>query len=1099
MTVYTVNATCELAELTARLCDGDPLKKRIVFCEDKFTLELEIALSRRYGGTFGTRVFTFNRFMHKYLTESGELLSPESAALVVKRLLLENKGRLSCFKNVYDPNLASVVYELIAQLKSAKITPLDLIRAAEGSSGILRRKLDDICLIFSDYENFIKQNNLTDGNNRLSRLPNFFGNFDEIKETEVIIAGFPSLNRTLCEIFKALVRNAKSVTFALVAGKNKGVYTNETYNFAMREFNCEHIAVEGFEIRKRLLDTLFAPGKTGKYCPNVHIYRAQNIADEVTHIARLIAGGVRNNSGAGRFYKDYAVCAENISSYALMIKRVFADYNIPCFIDGAEDLGKHPLTTFVGAYIDTIKRGFSLPDYLRFVKNPLISREKSLSDGFENYVLKHAIDRKSIFKPFSCEDEGVAEFEKLRAFSVGLFSLMPEREKGGAVSFAEAVAAIRKLLETIDAKGALDELGERLTESDCSELAAYNAQSYDKFCEVLSAAEKILADKALPLTEVKNVIVSGMTACKISVIQNVSDCVFVGDFRAVKYKEYPVLFALGMTDGVPSAKLDSALLCDRDIAGMEAFDVSVEPKIKEVNRRNRENACMALAAFSDRLYLSRALRSADGEECKASEIIDYVIAAFSDADGKKIRIADKSDYAQAAENTGGELGKRYKALPYMTERSSAFAFAREIYDYKEGERKDIVAASAYYQVMKGRNRSLPDWLLGAVNTEIGYYTQGVNYAPSEISATSVEGFFICPYKNFLSRGVRLNSREEGIKANVIGNLIHEAAQEFTHSVDYESSREHARALAEDVFEKVAEKEEFARYRASASGKAMFGFLKKETVRFCLNVFDGCNNSAFRPKFIEVAFGFGGDRPPIGVDTRAGKRKIIGKADRIDVFDDKMTVIDYKTGSVGGKDVELYSGKKLQLYLYAKAFSEDYKTVGVYYYPIADEFGEDEEAVMAMKGKTLADLAVASQVDFSITDENRKGRYITANLAEKKDGGFRYDNVLLTRAEFDCYLEYALRVAAEGVSEINEGVIIPSPYDSACDYCEYHGLCGYDKSLDCRTRAFKEAIDKNTLLASIREDGDKEPEKGQADGGSDNGSGTALKNNTDKEE
>ena len=94
MKVYTVNATCELAELAAKLSGGDPLQKRIIFCEDKFTLELEIALSKRYGGTFGTRVFSFNRFMHKYLPESFEVLSPESAALVVKRLLLENKGFL---------------------------------------------------------------------------------------------------------------------------------------------------------------------------------------------------------------------------------------------------------------------------------------------------------------------------------------------------------------------------------------------------------------------------------------------------------------------------------------------------------------------------------------------------------------------------------------------------------------------------------------------------------------------------------------------------------------------------------------------------------------------------------------------------------------------------------------------------------------------------------------------------------------------------------------------------------------------------------------------------------------------------------------------
>lgn len=1089
MKVYTVNATCELAEVAASLSGGDPLQKRIIFCEDKFTLELEIALSKRYGGTFGTRVFSFNRFMHKYLPESFEVLSPESAALVVKRLLLENKGRLTCIKNVYDPNLAGVVYELIAQLKSAKIYPEDLRRAAEGSSGILRRKLDDIYIIFDEYEKFVAENKLTDGNNRLSRLPAFFAECDDIKQSDVIVAGFPSLNRTLCEIFKSLSKNAKSLTFALVAGENKGVYTNETFDFAMREFRCEHIAVNGDETRARLLNTLYSPGKKGSFCSDVHVYRAQNTTEEVEYIARLIASGVRNNEGAGRFYKDYAVCTEDISSYALTIKRIFADYGIPFFIDQSDDLGKHPLTTLVGAYIDVLRRGFSIDDYLRFVKNPLICADKSLSDGFENYVLKHAIDRKSIHKKFVCEEDGVEDFEKLRAFSVALFSLMPEREKGGVVSFSDAVRAIENLLEQIDAKSRLKDLGDELKNIGSAGLAEYNAQAYDKFCGVLSAAEKILGDKLLPLVEVKNVIVSGMTACKISIIQEYSDCVFVGDFRAVKYKKYPVLFALGLSDGVPSTKFDSALLCDRDIVGMEAFDVSVEPKIKEVNRRNRENACMALAAFSKRLYLSRALRTADGEECKGSELIDYVIAAFSDENGKTIKIADKFKNARAAENIGGEIGKRYKALPYMTERSSAFGFAREISAYKEGERNEFTAASAYYGVMKNRDRTLPDGLLGAVNNEIGYYTEGVNYAPSEISATTIEGFFVCPYKNFLSRGVKLGIREDGMRAYVIGNLIHEAAQEFTDTADYSASKESARALAEEIFEKVASKEEYARYRASGAGKAIFGFLKKETVRFCLNVYDGCNNSAFRPAFIEIAFGYGGDRPAIDVDTRAGKRKIIGKADRIDVFGDKMSIIDYKTGAVSGKDEDLYSGKKLQLYLYAKAFSDEYKTVGAYYFPIADEFGETEEAVMTMKGKTLADLATASEIDFTITDENRTGKYISANLTEKKDGGFRYDSALLTRAEFDAYLEYATEVAAEGIAEINEGVIIPSPDGHACEYCEYHGLCGYDASLDCRTRVFKDGITKEAVLGAVQ--------NGNADDENNTDENNAEENNTDK--
>ena len=126
MKVYKASATCLIPEIVAGLTVGDPFEKRIVFCEDKCNLSLELAIAKINGGTFATNVYSFNRFMHKNLKSTKKVLSPEACALVVKGLLLENKNQLTCFKNVYDPNLASTVYELIAQLKSAKVNANDI-------------------------------------------------------------------------------------------------------------------------------------------------------------------------------------------------------------------------------------------------------------------------------------------------------------------------------------------------------------------------------------------------------------------------------------------------------------------------------------------------------------------------------------------------------------------------------------------------------------------------------------------------------------------------------------------------------------------------------------------------------------------------------------------------------------------------------------------------------------------------------------------------------------------------------------------------------------------------------------------------------------
>jgi hypothetical protein len=39
------------------------------------------------------------------------------------------------------------------------------------------------------------------------------------------------------------------------------------------------------------------------------------------------------------------------------------------------------------------------------------------------------------------------------------------------------------------------------------------------------------------------------------------------------------------------------------------------------------------------------------------------------------------------------------------------------------------------------------------------------------------------------------------------------------------------------------------------------------------------------------------------------------------------------------------------------------------------------------------------------------------------------------------MEYSEQIAAAGLSEITEGVIIPSPYEKVCEYCKYGALCG----------------------------------------------------------
>lgn len=1075
MKIYKVGATSMIGRMVAKLQSSEnPLDKKIIFCEDKFTLQIELAIADYSGGSFGTNVFSFNRYMHKHLKKSEKVLSPEACVLAVKNLLLENKKQLLCFKSVYDPNLAGIIYELIAQLKSAKVTPSDIDKVYEETSGNLKRKLHDIYLLFDGYERYIAENNITDGNNRLSSLPAFFDGDEEIKDTDVIVAGFPSLNRTLCEIFKSLARNAKSLTFVAVAGENKGVYTNEVYDFVRSEFAPDEIEVDCDKETMRLLGGLYRPlakSENGIYSNRIHLYRAKTHEEEIKNVASII----RNKVAGGARYRDFAVCAENIAPYELTLKSIFADYEIPVFCDITKNLGKHPLTRLVLSYIDMVRRNFDPKDVLDFAKNQLFIPDKELSDGFENYFIKCGINRKTVKEPFKEEDENLDFYEIVRKKIIEVGEYLPKNR-----SFSETISAIDRMLERVGALDNLDILSEWLEEIGRGDILAVNKQVKEKFDSVLSDACAILGGNFYPLKEVKNIILSGMTACKISVIIESGDCVFAGDFKGARYQKNKNLFVIGLSDGVPSSKLDSALLCDRDIAKMEKSQVLVEPKIKEVNRRARETCCMALASFTDNLYLSYSARSVTDENVMQSEIFSYIEAIFSDRQsGKFTSIYDSISYEAEAEKLGGEREKNYKVKDYMSKRTALFAFAKDICDYKEGAVSDFSAASSYYKYIADKpDGDAATALLGGANSEIGYYTDGVNYAEKGISATAIEGYFACPYANFLSRGVRLKEREVGkIQANVLGTMFHKVAELFVQKVDFDGGEEKALSIANEIFSGLLESPEYRRYSKSESGRRSFELIGDEVRRFCLQLFRGCVHSSLKPVYLEVSFGMGGMKP-LNVATKNGIARINGRADRIDVDDENMRIVDYKTGTVRPQEDDklLYMGNKLQLYLYAKALNDKYQPIGVYYFPVQNNFASDDSNQMQLKGKTIADDEKAKLSDDSLAD-SKKGFYINADLTKNKEGGYRYGNNMLSKDEFDCYMDYAAKVAGEGISEIQDGVILPSPSGSACLYCQYKGLCGYDEATDCRTRDFA-AITKKHIMHAER--GEMQEEAGEED-------------------
>ena len=119
-----------------------------IFCESKATLSYESLIAEKFGGSFSIEVTSFSRYVTKR-TGGLNYLGKSASALVIADILAKNRDKLARLKSS-NYTTATGVYELIEQLKAAKITPLDLDGIISAERTALSYKLGDIRLVYSE-------------------------------------------------------------------------------------------------------------------------------------------------------------------------------------------------------------------------------------------------------------------------------------------------------------------------------------------------------------------------------------------------------------------------------------------------------------------------------------------------------------------------------------------------------------------------------------------------------------------------------------------------------------------------------------------------------------------------------------------------------------------------------------------------------------------------------------------------------------------------------------------------------------------------------------------------------------------------------------
>ncbi|MBO7345103.1 MAG: PD-(D/E)XK nuclease family protein, partial [Clostridia bacterium] len=668
----------------------------------------------------------------------------------------------------------------------------------------------------------------------------------------------------------------------------------------------------------------------------------------------------------------------------------------------------HPLVTLILSYLNAYRKGLERKELCAFFKNPLFSGDKKLTDALENYLIKYNINYSGIHRPFTYPAVAGASLEQLEKLRQKISALFKNFN-------------VRKALKELGVEDALKILAEQLKSVGENEQASVTEQVFNAVSGILDEMEMMLGGVELTLAEYKDVFLSGVSALKLSVIPQYNDAVFVGGFKETALAKAKYLFALGLDSSVPAVQSDIALLSDDDIDALETVKVLVEPKIQVVNHREREYLGMALSAFSDGLFLSYSIAGTSGDKKTRSQVLSLIEQFFT-----------------------------IKPFPYydgyITYKQAFNTFAKACGEFAEGKTiddkdYDFTVPSSFFKAVDAE-KLRP--LLDGANKEVKVRLDGNrSLVKKVISPTTIEDYYKCPFRAFLSHNLKIKDRENGeVGVLSVGNLMHEILSIYVENVKSVNNREQSDELFEKIKNFVLEKDDYKKFLDDGGTNATVQRVLRECKEYAYKTYLSLVRSSFTTSRAEVSFSDSPKAEYPSIPLNGGKVKIKGKIDRVDLSDKFYRVVDYKTGKADPSEKALFAGVKLQLYLYAQAVKNKFKDgeifpAGLYYLPVSDKYEKPEDKGGALAvGQTLNDEKALLEQDKEFF-ERGESEFAPAKVDGKK-GEVKH---AVSKQTLLSYMDYAIKISESAVDKLEQGVMVASPYKGECEYCQFGGLCG----------------------------------------------------------
>ncbi|NBH13952.1 helicase-exonuclease AddAB subunit AddB [Lachnospiraceae bacterium] len=1062
----------------------EPDRTFFVLVPEQFTMQTqrELVARQEKHSIMNVDVVSFNRLAYRIFGELGmgnlNILEETGKNLVLRRVAEEQQENLKLLKaSMKKTGYITEMKSIISELTQYRIAPkhLDVLIGEKKHLPSFRYKMQDIQTMYQGFLDYLEGKFIT-----AEELLEVFAQEAErseiLRDSVIVLDGFTGFTPVQYYLLQRLLKLASEILVTVTLDQREDPYHDRGIQdlFYMSKKTAaaltkiaadQHVDIKEpvwipHSEKSRFTDSpalLWLEQNLFRMKPQVYtqtesekekdedifLYSLANPRQELEFVAAKIKELVRDE---GYRYQDIAIVCGDVELYGNYAEEIFNTFEIPLFLDARKDILFHPMTEFLRGVLLIVEQDFSYEAVLGYLRCGLSGFSMEAVDLLENYMLAENIrgfwkwQKKWVRRGSVNNQEELDEINRLREQFVEQFTPLREIFQGKGHTVREESTVLYELIFSLNVEGMLREYEETFQQQGEGALAREYAQIYKTVMDLLDKMVELLGEEQMRVREYREILEAGLEAAAIGIIPPGYDRVVFGDIERSRLSHIKVLFFAGVNDGlIPKAVEHGGIISQADRELFAANEMELSPTDRERSFIQKFYLYLNLTKPSERLYITWFRVNQEGKESRKSYLVGAIQKMFPGFTPVKIEelpgfeqvITPKSSKKFLVEGLKkakrGEVSQEWMGLYHWYEKQPQWR--DQLLPFLE---------AAFYQYQKqNMGKQVTRELYGSV---------------LENSVTRLEQFSACACSHFLQYGLKLQERSLGEFAPVdMGTMFHQVLERYANAMEragyhwFDVPGEEQERLIEQAVEEALGTGFDSLLLEEARTAYLVERMKRILKRTVETIAEQIRTSHFSPEGYEISFSFVEDLESVNfILNDQEKMRLRGRIDRIDTHKTEdavyVKVVDYKSGNQDFQLLSLYHGLQLQLVVYLNSAVEllrkkyPQKQVlpgGMYYYHLDDPMikGDAKKTDVQIQEEILKELklkGVASQIE----DES-------VSAKAKKAGN----------EEFRILSGYVNHKIQEIGKKIFQGEISANPYqlgeNTGCDYCPYHGICGFD--------------------------------------------------------